>query len=34
MNIKKTLKKHAAPVILATAISGTSMATGAVVAKA
>ena len=34
MNLKKELKKRVAPFILATAISGTSMATGAVVAKA
>ena len=34
MNLKKELKKRVTPFILATAISGTSMATGAVVAKA
>lgn len=34
MNIKKTLKKHAAPVILATAISGTVIAANSVTAKA
>lgn len=34
MNIKKTLKKHAAPVILATAISGSVMVANSVTAKA
>ena len=34
MNIKKSLKKHAAPVILATAISGAVIATNSVTAKA
>lgn len=34
MNIKKSLKKHAAPVILATAISGTVMVANSVTAKA
>ena len=34
MDIKKTLKKHAAPVILATAISGTALATNSVATRA